>query len=232
MVREYLTVFVSHPSTLLSIPRGKESVMKKHASIEVRRAEILYEHFADASLTELFTKFDENLCVDYKTSFLYAVVRRTRPLLVVETGVASGISSYSILQALRDNGGGLLYSIDMPNFTIHLPKGQRTGFLVPDDLRHKWTLILGDSKQELPKLLAGLGGVDLFVHDSLHEYGHMMFEYREAWQKLRRGGILFSDDVSSSAAFRDFCGENGLQGTVMTRQERDYTVDVGWVTKP
>src|SRR4029077_1829143 len=93
------------------------------------------------------------------------------------------------------------YSIDLPNASLPLPQGQATGFLVPPRLKSRWTMTLGDSKSELPKLLDKIGALDFFIHDSLHEYNHMMFEYQSSWPKLRRGGILFSDDVSFTEAF-------------------------------
>lgn len=60
---------------------------------------------------------------------LYTIARLSRPATVVETGVASGRSSFSILQALADNGEGLLYSIelggakkfDSSGLTFHAP---------------------------------------------------------------------------------------------------------------
>ena len=45
---------------------------------------------------------------------LYAVCRIRNPGIVVETGVASGVSSSYILCALENNEHGELYSIDQP----------------------------------------------------------------------------------------------------------------------
>ena len=42
-------------------------------------------------------------------------------------------------------------------------------------LRDRWQLIIGDCKHELPQLLAELRQTDLFHHDSLHTYDHMMW---------------------------------------------------------
>src|SRR5688500_12760767 len=46
---------------------------------------------------------------------LYVIVRAAKPKVVVETGVASGISSAHILLALAANESGTLHSIDFPN---------------------------------------------------------------------------------------------------------------------
>jgi len=232
MLAQKLKVLARHPRILLGLPKGRDGMTMKHADVEMKTARTLYQRSRGLSLAELFEEFDSTLCTNYKSCFLYAVVRNARPRVVVETGVASGVTSYSILQALEDNGDGLLYSIDLPNVgDVQLQKGQESGFLVPEGLRHRWTLTVGDSKQELPKLLGDLGMIDLFVHDSLHEYGHMMFEYEEAWPKLRKGGILFSDDISRTAAFQDFCDKHFLQASIVERTEFAWVGTMGWVVK-
>jgi len=158
---------------------------------------------------------------------LYATIRHVRPRCVVETGVASGLSSSFILQALTMNGHGRLYSIDLGHQasgpgsvgppigarqpgTEGVPPGLMVGWLVPSDLRSNWTLIVGDSRTELPSLLRRVETVDLFFHDSRHTYGHMTFEYRTAWDYLRDGGYLISDDIHLTSAFADFAGQRGM----------------------
>lgn len=81
-------------------------------------------------------------------------------------------------------------------------------------------------------LLREVGIIDFFVHDSLHEYGHMTFEYGEAWPRIRGGGLLFSDDVNCNTAFQDFCAKVGIQGTVRKTKGEGYETEVGWIEKP
>lgn len=146
---------------------------------------------------------------------LYALVRAIRPSFVVETGVASGVSTYNVLAALSANGHGELYSIDLPlmdsedpdhrNFDgLGLPIGQRPGWLVPDALQNRWHLELGSSRELLPKLLSKLGRIQFFIHDSEHTYENMAFEYQTSWKHLDHGGLLVSDDISANSAFADF----------------------------
>jgi predicted O-methyltransferase YrrM len=47
-------------------------------------------------------------------ALIYALVRSLKPSIVVETGVAGGMSSCYILKGLRDNNKGELFSIDLP----------------------------------------------------------------------------------------------------------------------
>jgi hypothetical protein len=49
-----------------------------------------------------------------------------------------------------------------------------------------------------------LGSIDIFIHDSEHSYENMMFEYMTAWDHLKEGGILLSDDTNLNKAFSDF----------------------------
>jgi hypothetical protein len=151
----------------------------------------------------------------------WTAVRHLRPDRVVETGVARGFTSAVILSAIEANGHGHLWSIDLPE--VSLNRRREAGIAVTDQLADLWTLRRGGSRRLLPKLLAELGGVDIFVHDSLHTYANMQFEMSVAWDRLAPGGILLVDDADCNAAFAEFAesecapskiGEQGrLRGT-------------------
>jgi predicted O-methyltransferase YrrM len=146
---------------------------------------------------------------------LYAVVRAVKPAVIVETGVASGMSSAHILRALAANGSGTLHSIDLPNVQQGsvLPQGRTSGWVVPQSLRGPWRLRIGDTRELLPGLLGSLDRVDLFLHDSDHSYENMSFEFEQAYPKLAPGGVLMSDDVHLHTAWRDFCVKHALAPT-------------------
>jgi predicted O-methyltransferase YrrM len=154
--------------------------------------------------------------------YLYSILRKLQPRVAVETGVANGFSTAFSLLALQRNASGELYSIDLPREvgreyeasafyqgkgSTGFPPGKEPGWLIPDELRERWTLVLGRSQEELPKLLERVGTIDSFMHDSEHSYECMRFEYEIAWPSLRKGGALISDDVNSTAAFREFAAE-------------------------
>ena len=141
-----------------------------------------------------------------KVLLQYAAIRALAPNIVVETGVANGVSSSHLLLALDKNGRGKLYSIEVGD-SQYLPPGTPTGWIVPDRLKSRWDLRIGDSRELLPKLLDELGSVDVFIHDSLHTYEHMLWEYRAAYPFLKPGGLLISDDASWNSAFPEFCAE-------------------------
>ena len=153
---------------------------------------------------------------------LYLIVRKYQPEIVVETGVSWGASSAFILCAMHENSKGHLYSIDLPPYeasvrikdgNVHvLEDSQRhcvneeysVGALVPEYLKERWTLIVGDARKELPVLLKKVNKVSIFLHDSLHTYEHMMFEYETAWPYITKGGLLLSHDVLWNSAFLRF----------------------------
>ena len=148
----------------------------------------------------------------------YVLVRLLQPEMVVETGVCEGNSSRFLLLAMKKNQRGLLHSIDLPNADfelgpgigrqthVHHP-GKEAGWMVPEELRHRWHLHLGDARELLPMVIASLPPIDVFIHDSLHSYDHMMFEFRTAWPQLRDGGILLSDDTDWNSAFAEFAAQ-------------------------
>lgn len=136
----------------------------------------------------------------------YAAIRAFRPGIVVETGVANGVSSSYLLLAMEKNGVGKLHSIDIGD-NSYVPAGKTTGWIVPEFLKRRWDFRIGDSKVLLPKLLEELGSIDVFIHDSLHVYDHMLWEYRAAFPYLRPGGLLFSDDALWNKAFPEFAAE-------------------------
>jgi hypothetical protein len=153
----------------------------------------------------------------YHTEYLYFVCQLLKPLVVVETGVHYGASTAFMLKALNEFGGHL-YSVDLPNVKYLSDDGEphydmlvddlEPGFVVPQELRSNWNLILGDSREKLPELLKALGRVDLFHHDSMHTYEVMMFEFETVWPYLSVGGVMLADDVEWNDAFVDFCKEH------------------------
>ena len=154
--------------------------------------------------------------------YLYAILRTVKPRIAVETGVANGFSTAFALLALEENGEGELHSIDFPrevgvehaSGTFYegagragIPPESMPGWLIPERLRERWTLVLGRSQDELPSLLSRLGSIDSFMHDSEHSFECMWFEFTEAWEALRDGGVLISDDVNASDAFPRFASQ-------------------------
>jgi predicted O-methyltransferase YrrM len=156
---------------------------------------------------------------EMKEALSYLLVLRYRPRLVVETGVGQGISSRFFLEALSQIDDGRLISIDKPNYdpagtdvhgtgkhdAVYTRQDLGVGWLVPQHLRYRWTLLAGSSESILPGIESK---IDLFLHDSYHSYAQMELEFSWAWDRLRPGGILMSDDIGWNAAFGDFLSKH------------------------
>ena len=158
----------------------------------------------------------------------YALARSIRPRAVVETGVCYGVASAYLLAALETNRDGHLFSIDLP------PLGKNgddyVGWLVPRDLRRRWTIERGTSRRLLRPLSERLGPIDMFVHDSQHTYKNMKFEFETAWPALRPGGVLISDDVEGNGAFSELTLSSDVADSAVIR-EKDKDALVGVAVK-
>jgi predicted O-methyltransferase YrrM len=131
-----------------------------------------------------------------------------KPKNVVETGVAYGLSSSYILKALDKNQSGTLHSID----SIFRPWQSEDiiGAAIPENLRYRWNFNLGKSTEKLQQVFDELNDVDIFIHDSLHTYKNMMFEFECAEKNLNENGIIISDDVLDNDAFFNFSNRDNL----------------------
>ena len=145
-------------------------------------------------------------------NFLYLLCRILKPKIIVETGVAYGLSSLYILKALENNNLGKLYSIDSVFRPWH--SENMIGSIIPENLKKNWNLILGSSNKVLPDLFENLTEVDIFIHDSLHTYKNMMFEFECALNNIKNG-IIISDDILGNDAFYDFSIKNNLTNNLI-----------------
>jgi Methyltransferase domain len=144
---------------------------------------------------------------------VWCLVRHLKPNKVVETGVAHGVTSRLILEALERNKSGHLWSIDLP--PIEKPWRQQVGMAVGQRYANRWSYIKGPSRLRLPGLLSQIGQIDLFIHDSLHSERNVRFELDRAWAALRPGGALVIDDIDANRGFQSFTESfSGFQSVI------------------
>ena len=160
--------------------------------------------------------FSQRWAADSRLARLcYLLCRLIEPSVVIETGVAYGVSSAFILRALEENGHGTLHSVDLP--PLRREYERYWGIAVPDALKVRWKLHRGSSARVLPQLLEEIRTVDLFVHDSLHTHRNMRREFDTVWPHLQAGGALLADDVERNRAF----GELQQKDPALWRVVRD-----------
>ncbi len=145
----------------------------------------------------------------------WCAVRHLRPEKVIETGVARGVTSRLILEAMSLNSHGHLWSVDLPH-PMRPEFHHETASAVPATSRDRWTYVRGSSRKQLQPLLSRLEKVDMFVHDSLHTARNMRFELRAVWPAINQGGLVLVDDVDNQA-FRDFVEESGEPPSTVMR---------------
>ena len=140
----------------------------------------------------------------------------TKPRVVVETGVAHGVTSRLVLEALQVNCHGHLWSVDLPHPLDHNLHAQ-TAAAVTESCRTRWSYLEGSSRQRLPKLVAELGEVQLFIHDSLHTAKNTEFEMEQVASVMAPGGVMLVDDIKSHNGFAAFAERHHDYQTMVCR---------------
>ena len=198
--------------------------------LELNEIEQHVDNFFKKINLEKYPSLKKPYPVDYSINknsrnFLYFICRILKPKIIVETGVAYGLSSLYILKALQNNNSGKLYSIDSVFRPWH--SENMIGSIIPENLKTNWNLILGSSNKVLPDLFDKLSQVDIFIHDSLHTYKNMMFEFECALNNIKNGMII-SDDILDNDAFHDFSIKNNITNNLI---QVDNKIGLGIIGK-
>lgn len=124
------------------------------------------------------------------SEFVFLCILIKKPLIVIETGVAAGVSTNAVLSALQVNGAGNLLSLDIT------PK---VGELVDDKLKTRWKLeILPELAREnyFAKHLKENSGASVFLHDSDHSGSWQIKEFDNVVRHLPGIELILFDDIS------------------------------------
>ncbi len=229
MMRRHRDTYQREMRRLTGLSPGRERRYRQRLAETglTRHLEACHNEFAATvrGITPRGSPYDPGAVPPEDGARLYLLVRQLRPEVIVETGVCNGFSTAYLLEALADNDSGRLISIDFPEFAgpdpggefwegkggAVVPAGREPGWVIPTPLRDRWELVLGRSQDRLPEVLARVAPIDLFLHDSEHSYECMTFEFTAAYEALRPGGVLLSDDVGWNDAFGDFARRHGLR---------------------
>jgi len=135
------------------------------------------------------------------TSFLFSYVSEVKPKVIVETGVANGITTLCIAKAI-DYSNCEFHSFDINLECSKVNRDSKNWFF-----HHLET---SNRNSELSDIVESLPEVDLWIHDSDHHYNWQKFEYELAFKKLRNTGILMSDDIDFSKAWGELSEMKGV----------------------
>ena len=179
-------IFLSTEDFMINSKLNHSDLLKDLSTAKILYKKVLEEH-------RLITSERWNAELEL-FSLLYVLVKSKKPQLLVETGVANGVSTSAIMSALdEDNSSGSLNSFDVLPETkkAYLGKG-------------KWNFHLLDKKRTHKQLSVAVGNfplVDIWLHDSNHGYRWQKFEYLLALGRLKEDGVLISDDIDASPAW-------------------------------
>jgi predicted O-methyltransferase YrrM len=131
-------------------------------------------------------KFD-----DIEAEITYLLLRAARPTAVVEIAPYYGWSTTWILQALRDNGSGRLYSYDLVDYALRtVPRGLANG---------RWTFCQGDVRRNLARLPAQ---IDYLFIDAAHTDDFARWYTEALFSRLASGAPVSVHDVFHSNSGR------------------------------
>jgi predicted O-methyltransferase YrrM len=154
--------------------------------------------------------FEEILGADYADALgaisadqaraLHRVVRTERPELVLEVGMATGMSTLAILTALEVAGSGGLISVDPHQSTQW--EGQGTANVARHGLSSRHTLVEEPDYTALPRLLAGSTTLGLAYVDGWHTFDHVVLDIFYIDRMLTVGGVIGFNDCGFAAVHR------------------------------
>lgn len=131
----------------------------------------------------------------------YALVRATKPRVIVETGVDRGLGTAVIAAALLRNAkegyAGLVHATDI------VPT---CGHLLAEPYKPCCRILLGDSVDHLKKFPEP---VDIFLHDSDHRPEYEWAEFLAIEPRLHPGSIVMSDNSQQTSKMLEFAERIG-----------------------
>lgn len=134
-------------------------------------------------------KYGGQIAVELEVGeLLSAMVRATKPEIVVETGTFLGFSSLMIASALKRNERGHLYTIDRHDFNV---MAEMRKF----ELDSWATFVHSDSRAALSELVKRVGKIDLLWLDSEAEKTLVLEELEAAMPAIRPGTIIAFHDT-------------------------------------
>jgi predicted O-methyltransferase YrrM len=144
----------------------------------------------------------------------YALVRATKPRVVVETGVDRGLGTAVIAAALRHNAAegcpGLVYGTDI---------SPGCGYLLAEPYTAFTKILLGDS---VDSLKAFKDPVDLFIHDSDHRPEYEWAEFMAIEPRLHSGSLVLSDNSQLTSKLLEFATRLGRSFLYFQDQPKDH----------
>lgn len=144
----------------------------------------------------------------------YALVRATRPRIIVETGVDRGLGTVvlaaAVLRNAKEGFPGIVYATDI------VPD---CGHLLAEPYKSHCRILLGDSVENLKKFTEP---VDIFLHDSDHRAEYEWAEFLAIKPRLHPTSIAMSDNSQQTSKMREFAAKIGKSFLYFQDAPRDH----------
>jgi predicted O-methyltransferase YrrM len=144
----------------------------------------------------------------------YALLRATKPRVVVETGIDRGLGTVVMAAALKRNQDegfpGLVYATDI------VPD---VGHLLAEPYKSFVRELIGDSVESLKKFQQP---VDVFLHDSDHRPEYEWAEFLAIEPRLHPSSIVLSDNSQQTPKLREFAAKIGQSFLYFQDTPRDH----------
>ena len=144
----------------------------------------------------------------------YAMVRATKPRIVVETGVERGHGALVLCAALLRNSAE-----GAPGRYIGTDIAPKAGELLKGKYAQAGGVIVGDSITTLERLDQK---INLFINDSDHSADYEYREYQTILDKLTPQAIILGDNAHATDRLIRFSRETGRQFLFFREEPRDH----------
>ena len=162
---------------------------------------------------------------NYAVEIIYFLIINFKPNIILETGVAAGLSSRCILEAIKKNSKGILYSSDFPYFRLDNPE-KYIGIMVPEELKKNWRLeILGDEKN-IKKFKLEIDYADIILYDSDKRYSGKINFFKAINNLIRPNSIIVVDDLHNDSFFLEYVNEKKCKNWFIVESKRKHIVGI------
>lgn len=144
----------------------------------------------------------------------YAVVRSSKPRLVVETGVSHGVGALVICAALERNA-----LEGFPGNYIGTDINPNAGYLLLPRFREFGKILVGDSLNSLQEFTEP---IDVFINDSDHSSAYEGDEYRAVNHLLSSNSIILGDNSHVTNELRNYSYMTGRKYLFFAEKPKEH----------